>query len=191
MIYRQGIIFFLLFFIINNCSYYSFKGSLPPGINSIAVVPIKNNTSQSMLSNNISNSFNELLISENILDISDLSTSDSKLEIVINSLSETPYLYSSEGDSFEKVEEIKLLVEISIKWLDMTNNEVIIEKKISEWSTYNPFGLDMSSDSIDNDLDGLVDSEDSDEYGPAQEGAMRIVSEKLSKRIINELTSTW
>jgi len=40
-------------------------------------------------------------------------------------------------------------------------------------------------------LDGLVDSEDEDEYGTPREGAIRIALEKISKRIINELTSTW
>ena len=33
--------------------------------------------------------------------------------------------------------------------------------------------------------------EDEDEYGTPREGAIRITLEKLSKRIINELTSTW
>jgi hypothetical protein len=32
---------------------------------------------------------------------------------------------------------------------------------------------------------------DSDEYGTPKEGAMRIAIDKVSKRIINEITSTW
>ena len=36
-----------------------------------------------------------------------------------------------------------------------------------------------------------IDSEDSDEYGTPKEGAMRIAIDKVSKRIINEITSTW
>ena len=75
-------------------------------------------------------------------------------------------------------------------WIDLINNEEIINKSITEWSTYN-LEADIGSDLIDNDLDGLIDSEDSDEYGTPKEGAMRIAIDKVSKRIINELTSTW
>ena len=49
-------------------------------------------------------------------------------------------------------------------------------------------GIDVFSQT---DLDGLIDSEDSDEYGTPKEGAMRIALDKVSKRIINEITSTW
>ena len=77
-----------------------------------------------------------------------------------------------------------------MKWIDLINNVDIINKTISEWSIYN-LGLDIGNDLLDNDFDGLIDSEDSDEYGTPKEGSIRIAIDKVSKRIINELTSTW
>ena len=82
------------------------------------------------------------------------------------------------------------MIQVQIKWYDLVNNVDIVNKSISEWSTYN-LGINIGADQIDNDLDGLIDSEDSDEYGTPKEGAMRIAIDKVSKRIINELTSTW
>ena len=68
--------------------------------------------------------------------------------------------------------------------------KIIFKKNINEWATYS-LGIDIGKDSLDNDLDGLIDSEDSDEYGTSREAALRIVSNKISNRIIDELTSTW
>ena len=65
------------------------------------------------------------------------------------------------------------------------------DKELSEWAMYNNSGIDVGMDNIDNDLDGLIDSEDSDEYGSSREAALRIASNKISDRIIDEWTSTW
>ena len=81
-------------------------------------------------------------------------------------------------------------INVEIVWYDLVNNKDIIKKNVSEWATYS-LGIDIGVDGLDNDLDGLVDSEDEDEYGTPREGAIRIALEKISKRIINELTSTW
>ena len=51
--------------------------------------------------------------------------------------------------------------------------------------------LDIGSDGIDNDADGLVDTEDSDEYGSSREAALRIVADNITNRIIEELISNW
>ena len=52
-------------------------------------------------------------------------------------------------------------------------------------------GNDISNDGLDNDQDGLIDGEDSDEYGPPRESALKIASKKLSENIIANITSTW
>ena len=82
------------------------------------------------------------------------------------------------------------MIQVDMIWYDLINNKDIINKSITEWSTYS-LDADIGNDLIDNDLDGLIDSEDSDEYGTPKEGAMRIAIDKVSKRIINEITSTW
>ena len=170
---------FLLLVVLQNCSYYSFKGSIPSHINSVVISPLKNETSEYMISDILNEKFMNLLLFENILDI------------VITSLTDKPNIYTIDTNTeYEIVNEWKITMNIKILWYDLINNENIVEKNIMEWATYS-LGIDIGKDNLDNDLDGLIDEEDNDEYGIPREGAMRITMEKVSKRIINELTSTW
>tara|TARA_Y100000590_G_scaffold182562_1_gene208042 strand:- start:614 stop:1180 length:567 start_codon:yes stop_codon:yes gene_type:complete len=174
-----------------SCSYYSFKGSLPAHINSIVISPIINDTYEYNVSTLLDEKFSNMLLIENILDVTSYEEADSKLDISIKSISDKPNVFSIDTDSgYEIVNERKILIKVEMKWVDLINNTDIINKTISEWSIYN-LGLDIGNDLLDNDLDGLIDSEDSDEFGTPKEGAMRIAVDKVSRRIINELTSTW
>ena len=92
---------------------------------------------------------------------------------------------------YETVQQRKLVVKVNINWNNIKNYSVIIDKSIEEWALYNNSGVDVSADGIDNDSDGLIDSNDSDEYGSAREAALRITSQKIINRIINELISNW
>ena len=120
MVYKKYITYIIICLVTSNCSYYSFKGTIPSHINSISILPIINQTSESNLSNDLSNSFNELLIKENILDIVDLYGSDSKLTIIINSVSDKPNIFISTGTSYEEVEQWKLMINITLEWYNIT-----------------------------------------------------------------------
>ena len=50
---------------------------------------------------------------------------------------------------------------------------------------------DISSDQIDNDGDGLVDSEDEDEYGDPREFATKVAVKKIAQDILNEIMTSW
>ena len=43
-----------------------------------------------------------------------------------------------------------------MKWIDLNNDEIIINKNFSEWATYNSFGVDISLDNLDNSFIKLV-----------------------------------
>ncbi len=187
--------FFLFKIIIllfaTNCSFYSFKGSMPAHISSVVISPIVNETFEYTISTVLNDKFTSLILLENILEIVSYENADSKLDIIVKSISDKPNVFTIDNDSgYEVVNEWKILIQVEVIWYDLINNVDIINKTITEWSTYN-LGVDIGDDLLDNDLDGLVDSEDSDEYGTPKEGAMRIAIDKISKRIINELTSTW
>jgi len=184
-------LFFVLILMLQNCSFYSFKGSVPSHIDSVVISPFKNETSEYIISDLLNDKFLRLMLLENILDIVSFEEADSKLDITIKSISDKPNVYSFDtGTNYEIIDEWKIQMNVKIQWYDLINNENIIEKNITEWATYS-LGNDIGNDNIDNDLDGLIDNQDDDEYGIPREGALRITMEKLSKRIINELTSTW
>ena len=176
--------------LLQNCSFYSFKGSMPAHIHSVVISPIINNTYEYTLTPLLNDKFTNMMLLENILDLVTFEYADSKLDILVKSISDKPNVFTISDDGYEVVNEYKILLQVEIKWYDLINNVDIINKTISEWATYN-LGVDIGNDLLDNDLDGLIDSEDSDEYGTPKEGAMRIVIDKVSKTIIKELTSTW
>ena len=188
---RKYILTIYSFIIFSGCSFYSFKGSLPENIKSIYLSQINNETSEYMITNLLNETIRNRLISQNILDIVDEFNSDSQLNIIIKAVDDIPNVYNSSENQYEIVEQWKLNIKVKIIWKDIYNDKSIFDKEIIEWAMYNNSGIDVSMDNIDNDLDGLIDSEDSDEYGSSREAALRIVSNKISDRIINELTSTW
>lgn len=180
-----------ILFVFSNCSYYSFKGSIPAHIQNVVIPPIINQTSEYTVATILNEKFLDLMLLENILDIVSYENADSKLDIIVKSISDKPNVfYPDNNTGYEVVNEWKVMIQINMVWYDLINNKDIINKSITEWSTYS-LEADIGNDLIDNDLDGLIDSEDSDEYGTPKEGAMRIAIDKVSKRIINEITSTW
>ena len=187
----KNIFIILITIVINSCGIYSFKGSLPPNVKTIYVSPVINSTSEYALSNILNEEINERLMKKNILKISEFYDSDSKLDITINAVEDIPSSYLSNINSYEVVEQWKINVQINIIWINNSTNDTILEKKFTEWAMYDSSGLDISADGIDNDADGLVDLEDSDEYGSSREAALRIVADLITNRIIEELISTW
>ena len=185
--------FFLVYSVIlfSGCSFYSFKGSLPENIKSIYIHQISNATSEYVITNLLNESIRERLINQNLLNIVDEYNSDSQLILKIKSVDDLPNVYNNINDTYEIVEQWKLNIKVKIIWKNIYSDKILIDKDISEWAMYNNSGIDVGMDQIDNDLDGLLDAEDSDEYGSSREAALRIVSSKISNRIIDELTSTW
>jgi len=182
---------YIIFFFFFSCGFYSFKGSIPSHINSIVISPIENTTSEFLITDLLNEKLLESMLLENILDIVTFENADSKLDVKINSITDKPNIYSIDTNSqYEVVNEWKITINIQIVWYDLINDQNILDKSINEWVTYS-LGIDIGQDNLDNDLDGLIDAEDSDEYGTPREGSLRIVLEKISNRIINELTSTW
>ena len=131
-------------------------------------------------------------MNENVLDIVMPEQADSRLEVVIFSVTDKPYTVSLSSDyGMEEVEEWKLTIKTTVTWYDVKRDEVLLEKKMSSWGSYLP-GVDISTDGIDNDGDNLIDSEeDSDEIGSPRESALSISVRRLTEDIVSEITNTW
>jgi len=188
---HKNIFIIIIAIFINSCGIYSFKGSLPPNIETIYVSPVINSTSEYKLSNTLNEKINEQLMRKNILKITEFYSSDSKLDIIINLVEDVPSSYLSNINSYEVVKQWKLNIKISMIWTDNSSNDIILDKTFTDWAMYDNSGLDIGSDGIDNDADGLIDTEDSDEYGSSREAALRIVADNITNRIIEELISNW
>ena len=180
---------FIMFF--PGCLFYSIRGSLPAHINSISLAPVVNESAEFETAEILNEELNELMLNENVLDIVLPEQADSRLEVVILSVTDKPYTVTLSADlGMEEVEEWKLTIKTYITWYDLNRDEILFEKKMSSWGSYTP-GVDISTDNIDNDGDNLIDSEDSDEIGSPRESALSISVRRLTEDIVNEITNTW
>ena len=181
----------IIIFLFQGCYFYSMRGSLPAHINSISLAPVVNESAEFAVAEILNDELNELMVSENVLDIVMPEQADSHLEIVILSVVDRPYTVTlSSNLGMEEVEEWKLTIKTSLTWYDLKRDEILLEKKISNWGSYLT-GVDIGTDGIDNDGDSLIDNEDSDEIGSPRESALSISVRRLTEDIVNEITNTW
>jgi len=172
------------------CGFYSMKGTIPAHIQSISISPIKNESSEFAVADLLGESINQQMLEENILKLVGQDNAHSQLDITITSVTDLPYTYSLNTQETEHVDEWKITIRANIKWSDLRKDEPLVDRQLSSFGVYGT-GVDISSDGIDNDNDGFIDGEDSDEFGSPRESAIRIAVEKITELIINEITSTW
>ena len=197
----------IIILLFQGCWFYSVRGSLPAHINSISLAPVINESAEFAVAEILNEELNELMVNENVLDIVLPEQADSRLEVVISSVTDKPYTVTlSSASGMEEVEEWKLTIKTTITWYDLKRDEVFFEKKMSSWGAYRP-GVDIGSDNIDNDGDcpgdtnsddcrccsgdEKVDENDRDEIGSPRESALNISVRRLTEDIVNEITNTW
>ena len=146
--------------LFSGCIYYSMAGSIPPHIKSISIPMVENQTVEFGISEAVTDNLVNQFLENNILRLDKENSADSILKGKIIRVKDAPYTYTKE----ESVTEYRLTITIDLEWFDVINDKVIIKKQYSGFGAYGLSG-DISSDQIDNDGDGLVDSEDEDEYG--------------------------
>ena len=100
-----------------------------------------------------------------------------------------PYTLS-QGEQLEKVDDWKLVVKAHVTWSDFEKGEKLFSINMSEWGIYGD-SVDIASDGIDNDGDGLIDSDDSDEIGAPRDSAKLIAINKIAEKITAKIVSTW
>ena len=191
-------IYILLYIVtIIGCSFYSFKGSIPPHIKSVYISPIENRTIESSASETIKIQMDESFIRENVLKLLPLKSADSQIDVTLISFTDKAYSYDfdessqSEGNDYEIVNEYRVTIKAKVAWYDLINNELLFETEITAWGAYDPGVGDIGQDNIDNDSDTYIDGDDDDEYGLPRESAIKIASKKISDSIINNIVSTW
>jgi len=186
---NRAILFFILF--IFNCGYYSMKGSLPAHIGSISIAPVINQSAEFGAADELERNITDLFISENVLELTGDETADSQLKLIVLSVLDKPFTFLvAESSQYEQVDEWRITVKVNVVWYDITKDEPLIKKDVSAWGAYGT-GVDISSDGIDNDNDGLIDEDDDDEFGSPRMSALNIAINKLSEDILSDITSTW
>ena len=102
----------VLVLLLNSCSFYSFKGSLPPHINNVTILPIINNSKEYIVLDVLNAEIYDIFLSENVLKLVDVSEAKSSLEISVISVTDKPYTFSLQNESnfYELVPEWKITI---------------------------------------------------------------------------------
>ncbi|OUW11165.1 MAG: hypothetical protein CBD26_03170 [Candidatus Pelagibacter sp. TMED166] len=179
----------IIVLIINSCTFYSLKGTIPVHIKNIYISPIINKSMDQEVADLLDDTLNQLTIDQNVLEVVNYDAADSKLDIIVTEVSDIPYTLS-QGNQFEKVDEWKFLIKANVIWSDYHKGEVLFNININEWGIYGD-SIDISNDGIDNDGDGFIDSEDSDEVGAPRDAAKKIAINKVAEKISTKIISTW
>ncbi|MEE9190253.1 MAG: LPS assembly lipoprotein LptE [Candidatus Neomarinimicrobiota bacterium] len=183
---RFTILWLAVAFISAGCAFYSMAGSIPSHINSIAIPLLDNQTSEFGIAENITDDLTDKFLEENILKIEDESEATSILRGTIVKVEDAPYTFSED----EAVKEFRLKIYLDIEWYDVQNEIVLLKKQFSGWGAYGLTG-DISNDGVDNDGDGLIDTEDNDEFGEPRSFATNIAVTKIAEDILNEILTSW
>ena len=172
--------------LIPSCAYYSLAGSIPPHINSIAIPIVENQTAEFGMSESVTENILTKFNEENILRVADEESAASVLTGTITRITDAPYTFTKQ----EAVTEYRFTVHMNIEWFDKKNEKVLLKKNFSGWGAYGLSG-DISSDGIDNDGDGLIDSEDDNEFGDPREFATSVAVNKIAEDVLNEIMTSW
>ena len=171
---------------LSSCMYYSLAGSIPPHINSVAIPIVENQTAEFGMSESVTENLLAKFNEENILRVTDEENASSILNGTITRVTDAPYTFTKQ----EAVTEYRFTIHMKIEWYDIINEKVLLQKSFSGWGAYGLSG-DISSDGIDNDGDGLVDSEDNNEFGDPREFATTVAVNKIAEDVLNEIMTSW
>ena len=171
---------------IVSCGLYSLAGSIPPHIKSISIPLVENQTSDFDISEVLTDEIILQLNESGILLVQNDGEANSILKGIIKKITDGPYSYNKN----ESISEYRYKVDVKIQWYDNTNGKNIIDKNYSGFGAYGLSG-DISSDGIDNDNDGKIDSEDDNEFGEPRSFAAKVAVNKIAEDILNDIMTTW
>jgi hypothetical protein len=149
--------------IIAGCSY-SFKGSLPSHIKTVAVPLFDDNTAYPGIREDLTNGLIDEFIADNSLKIAPESQADLIISGVITSIRQRASMLAGG----ETVQEYQVYVNVRVKCEDLRNNKVLWEKTIGQYGT-----MGASATQDERDL------------------AIGVAVEKITNDILNNTLGYW
>ncbi len=125
-----GLFIILAVFFVSSCGYYSFKGSLPSYIKSIAIPLFDNQTPDP----GIPETLNQLLTTEFIKDNTLKVVDESKADLILSGVIMPIRLQPAVVREGEEVAEDKLIVSVKVKCEDVKTSKVLFNKTFQQYS---------------------------------------------------------
>ena len=145
----------------SGCWFYSFKGTLPPHIKTIAIPLFGDQTAEFNIQQIVTDQIRVGFIQENILRLAEEENTNSILYGVIQSIQDRPLVFK-EGETGESVTEYRITLKIEVEWYDNVEAKSIFKKSFTGYSEYDPTGAtdrtrDIAlSEAVDNITEDIV-----------------------------------
>ncbi len=115
------------------CFRYSFTGSVPTHLHTIAVPQLDDRTAEFGLRENLTDALISAFRTDNTLRPVDEQRADAVLTGTIASITETPQTYTTD----QQVIDFKVTINVNFKFYDKIENKTLFEGPMSAWATYN------------------------------------------------------
>ncbi len=154
---RQSVGYYLLLVcMICSCSYYSFSGSLPPHLETIAIPLFDNSTPEFGVAEELTDTVIQEFTRDNSLKIADRQQADLVLEGEISRIDDRAGAF----DENEQVQNRKLYMTVRVNCTDQVKKQILWEDRITRWGEYDPVagpdarlqGIDEAIDKISQDI---------------------------------------
>jgi hypothetical protein len=151
---------------LQGCGAYSFSGSLPRHLRTVAIPLFEDRTSEFGVREDLTDALVRQFTQDNILAVEkDERLADCVLEGTILRIEDR----AGQFDAQERVREIRVFVTCQVRFEDRIKRRVLWEGTVSQWGAYDP-----------------------DTEGPSGRTlALREAVQKLAEDIVNKIISTW
>jgi len=146
------------------CGIYSFSGSLPPHLNTVAVPLFDNKTAEFGIAEEITDTVIDEFNRDGSLKISDRSGADVLLEGSIIRIDDRAGAFTRQ----EEVQDLKIYLTVKVKCTDQVKRQTMWDERVTQFGTYDPA----------TGADGRID-------------AIAEAIEKISEEILNKTVSGW
>jgi hypothetical protein len=156
-----GLILLYLIGMHSGCWFYSFKGTLPPHIKSIAIPLFNDQTAEFNIQQIVTDQIRVSFIQENILRLAEEENANSVLYGTIQSIQDRPLVFT-EGETSEAVTEYRITIKIEAEWYDNVEDKSLFKKSFTGYSEYDPTGAtdrtrDLAlAEAVDNITEDIV-----------------------------------
>ncbi|MCK4715456.1 MAG: hypothetical protein KAT54_01490, partial [Candidatus Marinimicrobia bacterium] len=158
-------IILVIFMLLSNsaCWFYSFKGTLPPHIKSVAIPVLTDRTAEFNIQQVVTDQIRIGFIQENILKLAEEDNAHSVLYGTIQSIQDRPLVFK-ESESGEAVTEYRLTLKVEVEWFDKVEKKAIFKKQFTGYSEYDPTGATDRTrelaleESVDQIIEDIINS---------------------------------
>jgi len=127
------------------CGLYSFSGSLPPHLKTVAVPLFENRTAEFAIAEDLTDAVLREFTRDNSLKIGERGSADVLVEGAVLSLEDRAGAF----DAAEQVEDFKVYLTVQVLCTDQTKRLKFWEERITQWGSFDPnLGPDSRKDGL-------------------------------------------